>query len=220
MVKFTWGRDVNIYLQRVNSSRLYFLKMAQFLPFHGLLYTDLTTLSGECDCVPSLGSGLWLWWNWNHVALEAGWRSGSLGNFAFGIQLPCHEEARAACGQACMGRTKGIWLSFNFQPAPTSPATWMSLLKSESYSPELGLQLKQNGNKDELLLLEDNAHVTDSVNKINDCCCYEPLNLEVVCYTAVDNDTIKHHPYWVSLTICVKIAIHILFCQTSHGNGF
>lgn len=175
---------MNIYLQRVNSSRLWLPKMAQFLPFHRLLYTDLTTLSGE----------VWLCsfpWIWLVTVVELkprgswGWmkKGGSLGNFAFGIQLPCHEEAQAACGQACMGGPKASGWASNFQPAPTLPATWMSLLKSESYSPELSLPAETKWNKDELLLLNI-AHVTDSVNKINDCYCYEPLNLEVVCYSS------------------------------------
>ena len=81
----------------------------------------------------------------------------------------------------------------------------MSLLKSESYSPKLSLPAETKWNKDELLLLNP-AHVTDSVNKINDCYCFEPLNLEVVCYTAIDNDTMDTTPTEVSLTICIKIA--------------
>lgn len=120
-----------------------------------------------------------------------GWmkKGGPLGNFAFGIQLPCHEEAQAACGQACMGGPKASGWASNFQPALTLPATWMSLLKVNLTAQSWASQLKQNGTKDELLL-PNIAHVTDSVNKINDCYCYEPLNLEVVCYTAVDNDTL------------------------------
>ena len=57
---FACGRDVNVYIQRVDSSRLYFLKMAQFLPFHRLLvYYDLNTLSiKRCGSVfLPLGSG-------------------------------------------------------------------------------------------------------------------------------------------------------------------
>ena len=81
----------------------------------------------------------------------------------------------------------------------------MSLLKSESYSSKLSLPAETKWNKDELLLLNP-AHVTDSVNKINDCYCFEPLNLEVVCYTAIDNDTMDTTPTEVSLTICIKIA--------------
>ena len=32
-------------------------------------------------------------------------KAGSLGSFAFGVQLPCREEAQAACGEARMERT-------------------------------------------------------------------------------------------------------------------
>lgn len=181
--------------------------MAQFLPFHRfLLYWLNYSYQERCDCVPSP-------WIWLVTVVEPkprdswGWmkKGGSRGNFAFGIQLPCHEEAQAACGQACMERTKGTWLSSQLSASTNLPATWMSLLKSESYSPKLSLPAETKWNKDELLLLNP-AHVTDSVNKINDCYCFEPLNLEVVCYTAIDNDTMDTTPTEVSLTICIKIA--------------
>lgn len=35
---------------------------------------------------------------------------------------------------------------------------------------------------------------------------FELLNMEVICYTAIDNDTIDTTPTEVSLTICIKIA--------------
>lgn len=121
-------------------------------------------------------------------------KGGSLGNFAFGIQRPC-QEAQAACGQACMERTEDTWRS-----SQLSASTDFQPLKSESYSPKLSLPAKTKWNKDELLLL-NSAHVPDFVNKINDFCCIEPLNLEGVCYTAIDTT-----PTEVNFTICIKIA--------------
>lgn len=47
---------------------------------------------------------------------------------------------------------------------------------------------------------------------------FELLNMEVICYTAIDNDTIDTTPTEVSLTICIKIAdsytlLPDIFCQ-------
>lgn len=199
-MKFAWGRDVNIYLQRVNSSRLYFLKMAQFLPFHRLLlyWFNYSVRRGMIVFLP-LGSGLWLWWNWSHMTLrldEERWFS-----WEFCIWHPV--TMPGSPGSLWTGLYGEDWR--HLAKLPAFSQHWLAShmnepLKSESYSPKLSLPAETKWNKDELLLL-NSAHVPDSVNKINDCCCIEPLNLEVVCYTAID--TI---PTEVSYTICIKIA--------------
>lgn len=173
--------------------------MAQFLPFHRLLlyWFNSSVRRGMIVFLP-LGSGLWLWWNWSHVTLEAGWRKVVLLGT---LHLASSDHAMRKLGQRV---DRLVWRGLKTPGQAPSFQHWLAShmnepLKSESCSPKLSLPAETKWNKDELLLL-NSAHVPDSVNKIDDGCT-EPLNLEVVCYTAVDTT-----PTEVSFTICIKIA--------------